>query len=107
MSSASSPVNQTPVDVSLGRKPGVWRLASRSRQQAGRPLPHGRGSPRAILRTAVLSAAMAVGATLLAPANLLPHLQAAEPLSPNDQGDLLLNAARRAYNDRNYNQAVT
>src|SRR5437899_1810060 len=99
MKSASSPVNQTPVGVSLGRRSGVWGSASRARQQAGKPLPHGRGSPRAILRTAVLSAAMAVGATLLAPANLLPPARAAEPLSPNDQGDLLLNAARRGYND--------
>ncbi|HEX8915764.1 MAG TPA: tetratricopeptide repeat protein, partial [Humisphaera sp.] len=64
----------------------------------------GRGT-RAV-RLAAWSALVVAAPAVLLPA-VAPHAVAQQqPLTPDDQAALLLNAGRRAYNDRNYAQAA-
>lgn len=76
-------------------------LSSRARKQFSR---QSRPNPRwtaALLRAAVAGAALTAGVCLPTSSAI-----AAEPMSPDEQSALLLNSARRAYNDRNFTQAA-
>src|SRR4051794_2437743 len=55
---------------------------------------------------AVLCAAVAGGAFVAGVSLPVSPAIAAEPMSADQQSALLLNSGRRAYNDRNFNQAV-
>ncbi|QOV91656.1 tetratricopeptide repeat protein [Humisphaera borealis] len=83
-------------DVVVGRR--AETRAAGSATQSGRP-------PTSLARSLLLSAAL-----FAAPAVCIPQLastaSAQQQLAPEEQAALLLNAARRAYNDRNYPQAA-
>jgi tetratricopeptide (TPR) repeat protein len=56
--------------------------------------------------TAVLAAALAGGTGISSHFDIATPARAAEPMNPDEQSALLLNSARRAYNDRNFPQAA-
>lgn len=92
---------QTLLNDSVGWGMEAGMSMHRVRERVLRQLP----TTRRLRRTLLWSASLLATAAALAPHALLPAA-AADDLKADDQAALLLNAARRAYNDRNYPQAA-